>query len=77
MNFEIFKPVIEEKDVVRLALRLDEDEVAVFVVDEKGEREHGGTLLSFQPDGTIYLNGMVNSCFGFQLDGKGKIKISE
>ena len=36
-----------------------------------------GALVSFNPDGTIYLHSAVSREIGFQLDDNGKIKVEE
>ena len=73
MEYEIFEK--DKKGKVRLALEYNDDrEVRVVVVDEMGERQNRGILVTFTLNGRLYRNSGINPDFGFELDEAGALE---
>ena len=78
MKLEIFSNTPKSDEPVRLALKPDvTGGIIVHAVNSEGRHVSAGDLLSFRPDGTIYLFPDVSSKLGFQTHYGGCIVAQE
>lgn len=64
-----------EEEPVRLKLHLCMSGIELVAVDSTGAIRPGGYILTITSEGTVELFGDIASDLGFQLDGRGRIKV--
>ena len=78
LTLKVFN-VTEEPEVKPTRLRLVPilRGIAVEVVDNNGNRLSEGSLVEFRNDGTLYLNGLIGTKYGFKLDRLGRLVVKK
>jgi hypothetical protein len=75
MKYEIYQEKPQRKDMVRLRLVIDDGDIVLMVVDEKGNCRRGGGILRIFRDGSIHKVSGVLDEFGFRLDSNKRVII--
>jgi hypothetical protein len=73
MKLEVYEPMVEKEQVVRIKLVKEEGRVYLVAVNNYGATLIRGYLLRLT-DGNLLRCSTVNPDLGFDLDEKGRIK---
>ena len=78
MKLEIYgAPVSEDFATIRIkAEKKNDGSIRFTAVNDCGVELNFGNLFELTSDGRITLFGAVNPKFGFDLDGRGRIKVN-